>query len=159
MAKHVANALEGYEMNTGVISSLDGLETTTEWTLEERTAIIRNTQTRRLVGPCWICRKEGHKAIYCVKKISRHPQQKHMRMLEGFSLKHLSDQQTREHEPRACRQEHASQLGKGNEYISINDGYSSLKARTHKAPALEDPLGRVKYGLYKKKPMREQIRV
>ena len=25
MAKHVANALEGYEMNTGAISSLDGL--------------------------------------------------------------------------------------------------------------------------------------
>ena len=138
--------------------------------MKERTAVVRGIQTRKLLGPCWTCgeeghrsvdcakgetcwtcEQEGHKAIDCVKKISRHPQQKHMRMLEGFSLKHLSDQQTRGHEPRACRQEHASQLGKGNEYISINNGYSSLKTRTHKAPALEDPLGRVKYGLYKKK--------
>ena len=114
MEKHVANALGGYEMKTGVISSLDGLKTCLDYfsNREEETGMRNIQQRRRFRGPCWtcnkrghravdcdrgelcwVCRKEGHKAMDCVKKISRYPPQKTIRTLMKSSPRHLLGRQ------------------------------------------------------------------
>ena len=137
-------------MNTGAISSLDGLVATTEWTMKEKTAEIRSIQIKRFRGPCWtcgeeghrsvdcaegetcwVCEQEGHKAIDCVKKISRYPQQKTMRIPRGFSPKHLPGKQIRGSEPKACRKEHEVPIGKEKEYTSNYDGSFLLRKRRH----------------------------
>ena len=66
MAKHVATALEGHEMNTGVISSLDGLVATTSLILDtqEEPAEIRSIQTKN----CWLYKYKGHRAKQYAKK-------------------------------------------------------------------------------------------
>ena len=112
MEKHVANALRGYEMKTGAISSLDGLSITTDLSNREETIGIRSIQIKKFKGPCWtcggkghravdcdqgelcwVCKQEGHKAVECVKKISRYPQQEVWEFQENLTLSTcLSDQ-------------------------------------------------------------------
>ena len=156
MAKHVANALKGYEMKTGAISSLDGLSVTTELKMREKTTGIKSIQIKEFKGPCWtcgeeghravdcdegelcwVCKQEGHKAIDCVKKISRYPQQETMRVLRKFSPKHLPIKQVMGHErgpdPRACRQEHEMPIGKEKGYTSNYNGFFPLKKRRHRS--------------------------
>ena len=67
MAKHVVTALEGYEMNTGAISSLNGLVATTEFTMKEKTTEIRSIQMKKCKGFCWTCGQKGHRSVDCAK--------------------------------------------------------------------------------------------